>query len=483
MQSERLNTHVNVWKPHNYQLEGMKFLLGRAGRALFFEPGAGKTSTVLGALKTLISDKKVKRVLIIAPLRVCMDTWPNEIEKWSDFNGLTYTVLHGKDKDKNLKKDVDIYLINFEGLDWLLKPVQNGGKVEVNQRRWAAFGFDMVVIDELSKFKNIGTKRYKAFKQVATTFKRRWGLTGSPTSNGLMNLFGECYMLDHGETFGPYVTQYRNKYFIQGRTFWDWRVREGAKDEIFEKIKPLAMVIDAGAAVDLPDLVINDVLVKLPEAAQAIYTSLETDLFAVIGENTIEATIAIAAVNKCQQIANGNIYITPEVEALVKLPTGERTVAKVHTAKFEALSALIEELDGSPLLIGYTFQHDYDEFCAFHKEKLPRIGGGTSDKEAKRLITAWNAGELPVLFGHPASIGHGLNLQQAGNHVCWLSLTWDFELYDQFIRRVYRQGVNAKRVFVHRIIARDTIDETIKFALLAKDKGQKALFDALRNKI
>lgn len=416
-----------------------------------------------------------------------MDTWPNEIEKWADFNDLTYTVLHGKDKDKNLKKDVNIYLINFEGLDWLLKPVtiltKTGKKKDdVDLIRWGKFGFDMVVIDELSKFKNYSTKRYNIFRQVTATFKRRWGLTGSPTSNGLMNLFGECYMLDHGNTFGEYITKFRTKYFIQGRMHYDWKIKEGAKDEIFEKIKPLAMVVDAGSAVDLPELVINDIRIKLPEAARTIYDSLENDLFAVIGENTIEATIAIAAINKCQQVANGNIYITPDVQALVKLPTGERTVAKVHTAKFEALSTLIDELSSAPLLVGYSFQHDYDEFCEFYKEKLPRIGGGTTDKQAKALITAWNAGELPVLFGHPASIGHGLNLQQAGNHVCWLSLTWDFELYDQFIRRVYRQGVNAKRVFVHRIIARDTIDETIKFALGAKDKGQKALFDALREK-
>lgn len=435
----------------------------------------------------LLSTQKIKKVLIVAPLRVCMDTWPNEIEKWTDFNDLTYTILHGKDKDKNLKKDVDIYLINFEGLDWLLKPTTiltptGKKKNKVDLGRWDKLGFDMVVIDEISKFKNYGTKRYDIFKQVATTFKRRWGLTGSPTSNGLMNLFGECYMLDHGDTFGAYITHFRFKYFYQGKSKFDWILKIGAKDEIFEKIKPLAMVVDAGSAVDLPDLVVNDIIVHLPETAKEIYNSLENDLFAIIGENTIEATVAIAAINKCQQIANGNIYITPDVQALVKLPTSERTVANVHTAKFEALSALIEELSGSPLLVGYTFKHDYDEFCAFYKAKLPRIGGGTANKEAKRLITAWNAGELPVLFGHPASIGHGLNLQQAGNHVCWLSLPFDYELYDQFIRRIYRQGVNAKRVFVHRIIAKNTIDEKIIHVLRYKEGGQKALFDALRNR-
>lgn len=484
-----LNTQLNAWKPHDYQIKGIKFLLQRAGSALFFEPGAGKTSTVLGALKVLFEQQKVKKVLIVAPIRVCYDTWPNEMTKWADFSGFTYTILHGKDKDKNLKLDRDIYLINFEGLDWLLKPdtvltITGKKKYTVDLQRWNSLGFDMLVVDELSKFKNTSSKRYKAMKCITSTFKRRWGLTGSPSSNGLMNLFGECFILDNGLTFGPYITHFRFKYFYQGDSKFDWKLKPGAQHEIFDKIKSLAMVVDAESAVDLPEMVINDIKVTLPEPAQRVYDALEKDLIAYLSDDTaIDASAAaISALSKCQQVANGNVYITPDVQALMKLKPKDKEVAAIHTAKFEALENLISELDGAPLLVGYTFQHDYDGFCEFYGEKLPRIGGGTTNKEAAALIDAWNNGDLPVLFGHPASIGHGLNLQKAGNHVCWLSLTWDFELYDQFIRRVYRQGINAKRVFVHRIISRNTVDEQIKYALSAKDKGQRTLFEVLKNK-
>lgn len=484
MPSTLLRQSSKPWKPHNYQKQAVKFLLEHAAAALFLDPGLGKTSITLAAIKLLKKKEVLGKVLLIAPLRVCHSVWPNEITKWKDFNELKVVVLHGPYKEDLLEEDADIYVINPEGLDWLLqveKTKTRAGKtqVRVDLRRWKKLGFDTLVIDELSKFKHIQTNRFKAMKLVLHTFARRWGLTGSPASNGLMDLFGQCYMLDEGRTLGRYITHYRQQYFELGYDGFTWSLRNGADQEIYERLKPLALRM-GDDLLDMPRLVENNIKVTLPEKAMKIYLAMEDDLIARLDEGVVTAKTAATASMKCRQVANGGIYLDPEVQALIKLPTGKRDWVDIHESKLDALEELVEELQGSPLLVAYDFGHDLARIQKRFGKDVPYIGGGVSTKRSQELEQAWNRSELPLLFGHPQSIAHGLNLQEAGHHVAWHSLTWNYEDYDQFIRRVRRQGNKAKRVFVHHIIAEGTIDEVILSTLKIKRNGQNALFDALK---
>lgn len=469
------------WQPRKYQMTALKFMTSRNAAGLFLEPGLGKTSTTLACIKWLKSKGMIEKVLLIAPLRVCYSVWPNEIEKWDDFKGLTYTILHGKDKDKNLEKEVDIYLINPEGLDWLLKPTKvSERRVSVDMKRWKKFGFDMLVIDELSKFKHYNTARFKAMRNVLGTFRYRYGLTGSPAANGLMDLFGQCYMLDMGNSLGQYITQFRSKYFEKGWDGFTYTIRDGAEEEIYKKLAPLVLSMKADDHLDMPQVVENNIEVDLPDDVMELYKKFEDTFFAAVDNKVITAVNAATASGKCRQIACGGIYIS-DSEGLIKKFSKERKWVDLHTAKIDALEDLIDELQGSPLLVAYDFEHDLERIKKRLGKDVPYIGGGVSVKRSTELAELWNAGKLPVLFGHPQSMGHGLNLQEAGCHVCWHSLTWNFELYDQFVRRVLRQGNTSKRVFVHHILAKGTIDYAVLEAVRSKCKGQNALFQALKN--
>lgn len=484
-QYELFKPSAKPWMPHSYQKKAVKFLLEHAAGALFLDPGLGKTSITLAAIKMLKQKKLLDKVLLIAPLRVCYSVWPKEVEKWEDFNDIKVVVLHGPNKDELLKQDADVYVINPEGLEWLLqvektKTASGKTKVSVDLRRWKQLGFDTLVVDELSKFKHTNTNRFKALKLVLHTFRRRWGLTGSPASNGLMDLFGQCYILDQGHTLGPYITHYRMKYFVPSHDGFSWNIREGAEQEIYERLAPLALRMAADDYLDMPTLIENNIRVDLPEKVMEIYDRLENDLIAKLDAKVVVASNAAAASMKCRQVANGGIYLDPEVEALIKLPKSKREWVNLHTEKVDALADLIEELQGSPILVAYDFEHDLDRLRERLGQDVPYIGGGVSAKRSAELEKAWNAGHLPVLLGHPQAMAHGLNLQEVGHHVCWHSLTWDYELYDQFIRRVLRQGNKSKKVFVHHIIARGTIDEAILAAVKSKRRGQNALFDALK---
>jgi len=485
MQSELFKPLSKPWQPHAYQKKAVKFLLEHAASALFLDPGLGKTSITLAAIKLLKQKKVLDKVLLIAPLRVCYSVWPKEVDKWTDFGGIKIAVLHGPKKDEALKSEADVYVVNPEGLDWLLqvkktKTATGKTKVDVDLRRFKAFGFDTLVVDELSKFKHTSTNRFKGLKLVLNTFRRRWGLTGSPASNGLLDLFGQCFILDQGRTLGPYISHYRMKYFVPSHDGFNWNIREGAEDEIYERISPLALRMAADDYLDMPTLIENNIRVDLPDNVMRIYDQLEEDLIAKLDTKVIVASTAAAASMKCRQVANGGIYLDQDVQALVKLPKSAREWVNLHTEKVDALADLIEELQGSPLLVAYDFEHDLDRLREKLGADVPYIGGGVSAKRSSELEAQWNAGKLPVLLGHPQAMAHGLNLQEMGNHVCWHSLTWDYELYDQFIRRVLRQGNKSKKVFCHHIMAKGTIDEAVLAAVKSKRKGQNALFDALK---
>lgn len=485
MQTELFKPSAKPWQPHAYQKKAVKYLLEHAAAALFLDPGLGKTSITLAAIKLLKQKKLLDKVLLIAPLRVCYSVWPKEVEKWQDFHGLKVQVLHGSKKDEALKADADVYVINPEGLEWLLqvkktKTASGKTKVEVDLRRWKALGFDTLVVDELSKFKHVATNRFKALKLVLGTFRRRWGLTGSPASNGLLDLFGQCFVLDQGRTLGPYISHYRMKYFTPSHDGFNWTIRDGAEDEIYERLAPLALRMAADDYLDMPMLIENNIRVDLPGDVMQVYDRLENDLIAKLDDKLVVASNAAAASMKCRQVANGGIYLDPEVEQLIKLPKSKREWANLHTEKVDALAELIEELQGSPLLVAYDFEHDLDRLRERLGKDIPYIGGGVTAKRSAELEKLWNEGKLPVLLGHPQAMAHGLNLQEMGHHVCWHSLTWDYELYDQFIRRVLRQGNKSKKVFVHHIIARGTVDEVVLAAVKSKRRGQNALFDALK---
>lgn len=475
------------WKPHQYQKKGVKFLLEHAAGGLFLDPGLGKTAITLAAFSLLKKKKVADKALLIAPLRVCHSVWPTEVLKWKDFEHLKVVVLHGPKKDEILEEDADIYVINPEGLDWLLdvtkiKTKAGKTKVIVDVRRFKKFGFDTLIIDELSKFKHPGSIRFKAMKLVLNTFQRRWGLTGSPAPNGLMDLFGQCYMLDQGRSLGQYITHYRMNYFDQGYDGFTWKLKPGADVQIYERLAPLALRI-GDEVLDMPKVVENNIMVTLPPKVQKIYDTLEDDLIAKLDQGVVTAKTAATASMKCRQVASGGIYLDQEVEALVKLPSSKRDWVDLHDQKIQALSDLVDELQGSPILVAYDFQHDLERIRKKFGKDVPAIGGSgnVKAKDTQRIINDWNSGKIPYLFAHPASAAHGLDgLQHSGCHVAWHSMTWDYELYDQFIRRIKRQGNKASRVFVHHILAEGTIDEVMLGSMKVKRRGQNALFEALK---
>lgn len=478
------------WTPRSYQRVAVKFLLEHACAGLFLKPGLGKTSSTLAALKILFKQKVAKKVLIIAPLRVCYDVWPMEVKRWADFNHFTVEVLHGPHKDEALARKADIYVTNFEGLEWLLDAEKTKyevkgrktkrTKVVVDVKRFERLGFDTLVVDELSKFKNHDSDRFKTMKPVLGTFARRWGLTGSPTANGLMDLFGQCLILDQGRSLGSFITHFRHEFFVpDAHNKYEWHLKEGGEARIHERISPL--VLEMGdELLDMPDLIENEIKVTLPPKAFAEYLKLERDLILSVEQGLVTAATAASASMKCRQVANGGIYLDAEIlENGLKVPASQRKTAHIHNAKTEALQELVEELQHSPLLVAYDFGHDLERL----RKAFPK-GVFACDYSAKQFssITArWNDGDIPVLFGHPQSIGHGLNLQEGpGHNVCWHSLTWDFDVTDQFNRRVYRSGNKSKKVFIHYLIGEGTIDEVVLLALRAKDHGQRAFFSALK---
>lgn len=460
---------AKAWAPRAYQRAGIKWLLSHPAAALLWDPGLGKTTTVLEAVRYVL--QQGGKFLTLAPKRVCHEVWSEsgEVGKWSNFAGLRVALLHGAHKQDAVESDADLYVCNFEGLPWLCAD----GRLRSLLKR----GVDTLVVDELSRLKNSQGDRFALLRSWLGYFKRRWGLTGSPASNGLQDLFGQVFVLDRGKTFGPYFSQFANSYFTpSGFGGHGLTLQEDGEERIYEALRPLAHVCRAKDHLDLPPLVERDVYVQLPKEARRIYDELEEDLLSRVLDETIVAANAAVASGKCRQVASGGIYKDRLPEEVKR---GKREVVHLHDAKTEALVELVNELQGSPLLVCFEFQHDLERIRAALGD-VPSIDGTTSDKAASESIRAWNAGELPVLCGHPKSMGHGLNLQTGGSHVCFYTLPWGQEPYDQALRRVYRQGVKADRVVVHRLIAGGTVDLDVANALAAKTATQDALLEALK---
>lgn len=448
------------WVPHDYQLRAVKSMVSNDGFGLFAEPGLGKTSTTLAAFSVLRDAGKAKGMLVVAPLRPCYRVWPSEIAKWNDFADMKCVVLHGSKKDALLDSKADVYVVNYEGLQWL------GARLaKMPVKDWP---FDVLCLDESTKIKNTKTMRFKIVKTLRDKFSRVWELTGTPAPNGLENLFGQVYMLDGGARLGKYVTHFRREYFHeypQRGGYSVWEPRSDAQARIQSKIADITLALRAEDYLKLPRRIDNRIEVALPAAAQRVYKGIEDEFFAELHSGVVTAANAAAKSMKLRQVTGGGVY-------------GTEGVGELHDAKVEALIDLIEEQEGQPLLVAVAFQHEVDRIRKALGRDVPYLGGGVSVSQSNRIVDEWNAGKHDVLLAHPTSVAHGLNLQAGGNAVCWFSLTWNLEEFDQFNARVYRQG-QTKPVTFHYIVAVDTIDDNVLTALRGKDRTQRSLMGAL----
>lgn len=449
------------FKPHNYQQFAIDFISNNPIAAILLDMGMGKTAITLMAIQYLMYETfEVSKVLVICPLRVTR-TWRDEIGKWEQLQGLRYSIVTGTatQRKKALAADADIYIINRENVPWLV------------DKSGVPFSFDMVVIDELSSFKNHQTARHKALMKVRSGIQRIVGLTGTPASQGLMDLFAEFKVLDMGQRLGRFIGQYRLNYFrpdkVNGNIIYSYKLLPGAEEKIYEKIQDITISMKAVDFLDMPELISNEYPVYLDAEEMNKYESLKKDLILSTPEHEVTAANAASLVNKLSQMANGAVY------------TDEGDIIKFHDKKLDALEDIIESANGKPILVAYWFKHDYQRITA----RLNQIGVKYMKIDSDESITKWNNREIPVALIHPASAGHGLNLQQGGNTMVWFGITWSLELYQQCVCRLYRQGQNEGTVTIIHLISKGTIDEKIMKALSEKDNTQASLIDAVKAEI
>lgn len=451
------------WIPLPYMLRAVEHLTARMSGGLALEPGMRKTSITLEAFCRLQEQGRVRTMLVVAPLRVCRMVWRQEGAKWTQFRHLRFSLLHGAKKDERLKDAADIYLINPEGVEWLCQKFFG-----------RSLPFDVVTIDELTKFKNSGADRSKALRPRLKNVAWRWGLTGELAPNGYMDLFGQMLMLDDGAALGRYITHYRDQYFSLGYDGFTYELIPGAEHRIVKKIAPYWMQLSADDYLTLPPLIPDPIMLELPKTARATYERMKKDMLATLPEGIVTASNAASTYSKLSQMANGAVYVGDD----------KKKVALIHHEKLDALETLVESLDGKPLLVAYEFNHDLEAIRERFGADIPYLGKGTTEKEETQWIAAWNRGEIPIFPCHPASAGHGLNLQEGnGAHVCWFGITWDLELWNQFIRRLRRSGNEAERIVNHMLVVRGTIDELKLLALSDKDMTQGRLLKALNTEI
>ena len=446
------------FNPHDYQQYAIDYILEHPITAAILDMGLGKTVITLTAIDKLINDEfLIRKVLVVAPLRVARSTWPNEIKKWDHLQNLKYSVVLGTPKERMaaLSADADIYIINRENLPWLL------------QQDKKYLDFDMAVLDELSSFK-AASQRTKAFLKLRPRLKRVIGLTGTPSSNGLMDLHYEFRCLDMGERLFQFIGRYRTAFFrpdrFNGNIVYSYKALPGAEEEIYRRISDITISMKAIDHLAMPELIINEYPVYLDEKERKKYDELKNDLIIQMPEGEVTAANAAALSNKLSQMANGAVY------------TDDENTMHIHDRKLDALEDIIESANGNPILVAYWYKHDLERIVKLlEKLKVPYSQIGSAES-----IEKWNKGEYAVGLIHPASAGHGLNLQSGGSTLVWFGLTWSLELYQQTNARLWRQGQSSKTVVVQHIIAKDSIDERVMKALRQKDNTQSALIDAVR---
>ena len=441
---------------HNYQVVAKDFIIGHPYAAVILDMGMGKTATTLSAVNELMFDRfEVTKVLVIAPLRVANTVWSDEIEQWAELRHLRYSKIVGTPKQRKvaLQKDADIYIVNRENLPWLVEQCS------------PYFKWDMVVIDELSSFKSWQSKRFKAFMAMRPYMKRIVGLTGTPSSNGLMDLFAEFKVIDGGERLGRFIGEFRSRYFEEGRRngniVYEYIPMDYAECQILDKISDITISMKALDYLDMPDLISTKKLVRMSEKEKEKYSQFKKEY--VLSEfDGLEVTAANAAslTNKLVQLSNGAVY------------SDDHTVVALHEQKLDALEDILESANGEPVLVAYWFKHD-----------LARIIGRLEKLKVKSRVLKWNKGNVPVGLLHPAGAGHGLNLQKGGHHLVWFGLTWSLELYQQTNARLWRQGQEAETVVIQHIVTEGTIDEEILKALENKDAQQERLIAAVKAQV
>lgn len=441
---------------HNYQNYAKDFILAHKVSALFLDCGLGKTITTLTAINELMYDSfEISKVLIIAPLRVAQSTWKDEIEKWDHLNLLRYSIAVGDEKErlKALKQNSDIYIINRENVDWLVT------------KSGIDFNFNMLIIDELSSFKSHTSKRFKSLLKIRPYFERVVGLTGTPSSNGLMDLWAEFRVLDLGERLGRYITHYRNEYFLpdkrNGAIIFSYKPQPNAEERIYRRLADMTISMKSTEYLKMPELILNELEINLDEEDQMKYKKFKKEMVMTIQEKEIDAINAASLSNKLIQLANGSIY------------DEDKKFYEVHNKKLDKLEEIIESANGKPVLVAYWFKAD--------KERIEKRFKVREIKTADD-IKQWNKGMIDLALIHPASAGHGLNLQSGGFTLVWFSLTWSLELYQQTNARLYRQG-QKDTVVIHHLITKNTIDEDIMKSLKRKDKTQEALMKAVKARI
>ena len=446
------------YQPHEYQRYAVEYIKSHPIAAVFLSMGLGKTSITLTAISDLLFEEfAIRKVLIVAPLRVAKTTWGEEIEKWDHLRKLTWSVAVGTEAERReaLRRKADIYIINRENIPWLV------------EKSGIPFDFDMLVIDELSSFKSWRSKRFSALMKVRPLVKRIVGLTGTPSSNGLMDLFAEFKVLDMGERLGRFIGQYRNEYFLpdkrNGMMIYSYKPREDAEERIYSKISDITISMKADGYLKMPELVSTEVAVSLSEKERKLYDKLKKELVLELSDSEVTAANAAALTGKLVQMANGAVY------------SDDASVMEIHQRKLDALEDIIEAANGNPVLVAYWYKHDLERI----RKRFPDAEPISTEDSIRR----WNRGEILVGLIHPAAAGHGLNLQAGGNHLVWFGLTWSLELYQQTNARLYRQGQQAGTVVLQHIVTKGTIDGEILKALERKDTSQEALIEAVKAEV
>lgn len=442
------------YKPYDYQTFATNFVLEHPACGLILDMGLGKSVITLTALWSLLLDSfDVGKVLVVAPKRVAENTWPTELKKWEHLDGLTWSLVLGSEKDRRaaLQRRAKIYIINRENVAWL-----------VDNYRW---DFDTLVIDELSSFKSSKAQRFRALKRVRPRISRVIGLTGTPQPNGLLDLWPQMYLLDMGQRLGRFVGGYRERFFLPDKrnreVIYSYKPKDGAEEKVYELISDICISMKAADFLDMPDLVSSQVEVKMSTKERKLYEDFERDMVLHLKDGDLDAVNAAALSGKLVQMANGAVY-------------GEnRKVHHIHDRKLDALEDIIEAANGKPLLVAYWYKHDLERI-------RQRFEVRTID--TPKDIADWNEGKIPVALIHPASAGHGLNLQDGGSTIVWFGLTWSLELYQQLNARLWRQG-QKHTVVIQHIVAAGTHDEDIMNALEKKDMSQTALIAAVKARI
>ncbi len=448
---------------HNYQVVAKDFIIGHPYAAVILDMGMGKTATTLSAVSELMFDRfEVTKVLVIAPLRVANTVWSDEIEQWAELRHLRYSKIVGTPRQRKvaLQKDADIYIVNRENLPWLVEQCS------------PYFKWDMVVIDELSSFKSWQSKRFKAFMAMRPYMKRIVGLTGTPSSNGLMDLFAEFKVIDGGERLGRFIGEFRSRYFEEGRRngniVYEYIPMDYAECQIQDKISDITISMKALDYLDMPELISTKKLVRMTEKEKEKYIQFKKEY--VLSEiDGLEVTAANAAslTNKLIQLSNGAVY------------SDDHTVVSLHEQKLDALEDILESANGEPVLVAYWFKHDLARIMG----RLEKLKVKSRVLKTEEDIREWNKGNVPVGLLHPAGAGHGLNLQKGGHNLVWFGLTWSLELYQQTNARLWRQGQEAETVVIQHIVTEGTIDEEILKALENKDAQQERLIAAVKAQV